>query len=58
MSGRGPKLKRMVEIGGKEVPLRDWAKSVGMDYQTAYNRLVLMNWTAEKALKVPVAKGL
>lgn len=45
-----------VEVGGERILLNDYAKSVGLAYQTIYGRL-RAGWTLEEAVTIPVGSG-
>lgn len=42
-----------VTHNGETKPLKEWAKIIGMDRGTLYNRIKIMGWSAERAIETP-----
>lgn len=46
-----------IEYDGCKMPLSYWAKSVGINKHTLYDRIFRYGWSVEKALNMPVRRG-
>lgn len=51
-------LRKNVRItySGKTMILKDWAKEIGIDYNTLWKRIRKSGWTVEEALETPVGQ--
>ena len=51
-------LRKNVRItySGKTMILKDWAKEIGIDYHTLWQRIRKIGWTVEEAFETPVGE--
>lgn len=48
--------KEMIEFNGEKKTITQWARDLGISFNTLYSRLHSCNWTVEKALATPARK--
>lgn len=53
--GRSRGNIKLITIGNESLPLKTWAARHGLKFATVYQRVVMLGWDLEKALRTPAA---
>jgi len=56
INNRNRRSSCLITHAGKTQCLKDWAEEFDINYTTLHSRVIIYNWTIEKALTTPVRK--